>query len=178
MPPAKPNGKAAPAPVQAPLLQFPHEAQAQAPAASTQGEGEGAGSRSGAPAAAPGEFAPRSKMEVFYREVLGETGKLVDKLEKASGRLVRAEKEGEAIRQKIDEAHRSALVGLRRALDEDLGAALKNVQKAAADARSSAQVVQREARRMVLLALCLGGAAGVIGGVLAALALASKFMAR
>ena len=30
---------------------------------------------------------------------------------------------------------------------------------------------------MVLLALCLGGAAGVIGGVLAVLALGSRFLA-
>lgn len=115
-------------------------------------------------------------MEAFYREVLGETGKLVDKLEKTSGRLVRAEKEGDAIRQKIDAAHQAALVSLRRALDEDLGAAVKSLQRAAADARASAQAVQREARRMVLLALCLGGAAGVIGGVLAVLVLGSRFL--
>lgn len=89
---------------------------------------------------------------------------------------MRATEEREATRQKIDAAHQAAFVSLRRALDEDLGAAVKNLQRAAADARASAQVVQREARRMVLLALCLGGAAGVIGGVLAVLALGSRFM--
>ncbi|NML17380.1 hypothetical protein [Azohydromonas caseinilytica] len=46
-----------------------------------------------------------------------------------------------------------------------MGAAV--IERAAADARASAQVVEREAHRMVLLVLCLGSAEGVIGGVLA-----------
>lgn len=159
-----PNVRAAPA--QTPLLQFPHDPPAQ--------DDRSAPPDSAAPS--PPRFDPRSKLDVIYQEVLGDVAQLVDKLEKASGRLVRAEKEGEEIRKKIDGAHQAALSNLQRMLDDNLGAAVSSVRRAAADARASAQVVQREARRMVLLALCLGGAAGIIGGVLVVLALGPRLL--
>ena len=87
------------------------------------------------------------------------------KLKKASSRLVHAAEEGEETSRRVDAARQAVLINLRRALDEDMGAAV--IERAAADARASAQVVEREAHRMVLLVLCPGSAEGVIGGVLA-----------
>ncbi|MCX5564305.1 hypothetical protein [Alcaligenes phenolicus] len=129
---------------------------------------------------------PRSKLDLLYHEVLGEVAGLVDRLETATRTLDTAQQQ----MQSMSEAQQMLPQQLGRHLSATLEAAAKPVnlqlqqslQSMLSDtgtrldqlSRESAQyarIAHQSARRMALIALVVGGTAGVLGGLLAGLAL-------
>ncbi|MGE8518513.1 MAG: hypothetical protein ACN6OM_17995 [Alcaligenes nematophilus] len=129
---------------------------------------------------------PRSKLDLLYHEVLGEVAGLVDRLETATRTLGTAQQQ----MQSMSEAQQMLPQQLGRHLSATLEAAAKPVnlqlqqslQSMLSDtgtrldqlSRESAQyarIAHQSARRMALIALVVGGTAGVLGGLLAGLAL-------
>lgn len=129
---------------------------------------------------------PRSKLDLLYHEVLGEVAGLVDRLETATRTLDTAQQQMQA----MSEAQQMLPQQLGRHLSATLEAAAKPVnlqlqqslQSMLSDtgtrldqlSRESAQyarIAHQSARRMALIALVVGGTAGVLGGLLAGLAL-------
>lgn len=129
---------------------------------------------------------PRSKLDLLYHEVLGEVAGLVDRLEAATRTLDTAQQQ----MQSMSEAQQMLPQQLGRHLSATLEAAAKPVnlqlqqslQSMLSDtgtrldqlSRESAQyarIAHQSARRMALIALVVGGTAGVLGGLLAGLAL-------
>lgn len=129
---------------------------------------------------------PRSKLDLLYHEVLGEVAGLVDRLEAVTRNLDAAQQQMQA----MSEAQQMLPQQLGRHLSATLEAAAKPVnlqlqqslQSMLSDtgtrldqlSRESAQyarIAHQSARRMALVALVVGGTAGVLGGLLAGLAL-------
>ena len=129
---------------------------------------------------------PRSKLDLLYHEVLGEVASLVDRLETVTRTLDTAQQQ----MQSMSEAQQMLPQQLGRHLSATLEAAAKPVnlqlqqslQSMLSDtgthldqlSRESAQyarIAHQSARRMALIALVVGGTAGVLGGLLAGLAL-------
>lgn len=129
---------------------------------------------------------PRSKLDLLYHEVLGEVAGLVDRLEAVTRNLDTAQQQ----MQSMSEAQQMLPQQLGRHLSATLEAAAKPVnlqlqqslQSMLSDtgtrldqlSRESAQyarIAHQSARRMALIALVVGGTAGVLGGLLAGLAL-------
>lgn len=129
---------------------------------------------------------PRSKLDLLYHEVLGEVAGLVDRLETATRTLDTAQQQ----MQSMSEAQQMLPQQLGRHLSATLEAAAKPVnlqlqqslQSMLSDtgtrldqlSRESAQyarIAHQSARRMAFIALVVGGTAGVLGGLLAGLAL-------
>ncbi|QAA94404.1 MULTISPECIES: hypothetical protein [Alcaligenaceae] len=129
---------------------------------------------------------PRSKLDLLYHEVLGEVAGLVDRLEAVTRNLNAAQQQ----MQSMSEAQQMLPQQLGRHLSATLEAASKPVnlqlqqslQSMLSDtgtrldqlSRESAQyarIAHQSARRMAFIALVVGGTAGVLGGLLAGLAL-------
>src|SRR5690606_4214362 len=129
---------------------------------------------------------PRSKLDLLYHEVLGEVADLVGRLETVARSLDTAQQQMQA----MSEAQQVLPQQLSRHLSTTLEAAAKPVnlqlqqslQSMLSDtgtrldqlSRESAQyarIAHQSARRMALIALVVGGTAGVLGGLLAGLAL-------
>lgn len=129
---------------------------------------------------------PRSKLDLLYHEVLGEVAGLVDRLEAATRTLDAAQQQ----MQSMSETQQMLPQQLSRHLSTTLETAAKPVNQQFQQAiqamlndtstrldqlsRESAQyarIAHQSARRMAIIALAVGGAAGVLGGLLAGLAL-------
>ncbi len=129
---------------------------------------------------------PRSKLDLLYHEVLGEVAGLVDRLETVTRTLDTAQQQ----MQSMSEAQQMLPQQLGRHLSATLEAAakpmnlqlLQSLQSMLSEtgtrldqlSRESAQyarIAHQSARRMALIALVVGGTAGVLGGLLAGLAL-------
>lgn len=128
----------------------------------------------------------RTKLDLLYHDVLGEVAGLVDRLEATAEILATAQTQLQAtadaqqvlpqqlarqlattleatarpIHQQHEQAIQAMLDGTGTQLDH-------HIQESA----QAARLVQQAARRMTLIAIALGGAAGVLGGLLAGLAL-------
>jgi len=134
----------------------------------------------------PNPGGARTKLDLLYHEVLGEVASLVDRLETATQSL-------DAVQN-----HMQTMADAQRVLPEQLGRHLTATMEAAAkpinqhtkhaiqamlndtsnrldhlarDAGQYASIAHQSARRMALIALVVGGAAGILGGLLAGLAL-------
>jgi len=129
---------------------------------------------------------PRSKLDLLYHEVLGEVAVLVDRLEAVTRTLDTVQQQ----MQSMSESQQMLPQQLSRHLSATLQTAAKPVNQQLQQAvqsmlndtstrldqlsRESAQyarIAHQSARRMALIALVVGGAAGVLGGLLAGLAL-------
>ena len=129
---------------------------------------------------------PRSKLDLLYHEVLGEVADLVGRLETVARSLDTAQQQMQA----MSEAQQDHPQQLSRHLSATLETAAKPVNQQFQQAiqamlhdtgtrldqlsRESAQyarIAHQSARRMALIALAVGGTAGVLGGLLAGLAL-------
>lgn len=129
---------------------------------------------------------PRSKLDLLYHEVLGEVAGLVDRLEAVTRTLDAAQQQ----MQSMSETQQMLPQQLSRHLSTTLETAAKPVNQQFQQAiqamlndtstrldqlsRESAQyarIAHQSARRMAFIALAVGGAAGVLGGLLAGLAL-------
>ncbi|PLC53942.1 hypothetical protein CR155_10950 [Pollutimonas nitritireducens] len=128
----------------------------------------------------------RTKLDLLYHEVLGEVAGLVGRLESATQILDAAQKQ----MQTMNEAQQALPQQLSRHLTTTIETAAKPINQHAQHAiqtmlddtstrldqlaRNAAQyasIALRSARRMALIALVVGGAAGILGGLLAGLAL-------
>jgi len=128
----------------------------------------------------------RTKLDLLYHEVLGEVAGLVDRLEAATQSLDAMHKH----MQTMGEAQQVLPQQLSRHLTATMEASAKPINQQAQhaiqtmlddtgtrldqlarDAAQYASIAHRSARRMALIALMVGGAAGVLGGLLAGLAL-------
>ncbi|WP_237173910.1 hypothetical protein [Paracandidimonas lactea] len=128
----------------------------------------------------------RTKLDLLYHEVLGEVAGLVDRLEAATQSLDAMQKN----MQTMGEAQQVLPQQLSRHLTATMEASAKPISQQAQhairamlgdtgtrldqlarDAAQYACIAHRSARRMALIALMVGGAAGILGGLLAGLAL-------
>ncbi|MGS1116511.1 hypothetical protein [Castellaniella sp. UC4442_H9] len=128
----------------------------------------------------------RTKLDLLYHDVLGEVAGLVDRLEATAQTLATAQTRLqatadtqqvlpqhlarqltttlEATAKPIHQQHEQAI----QAMLDGAGTQLEHHSQESAH---TARIVQQAARRMTLIAIALGGAAGVLGGLLAGLAL-------
>jgi len=128
----------------------------------------------------------RTKLDLLYHEVLGEVAGLVGRLESATHSLDAVQKQMQA----MGEAQQVLPQQLSRHLTVTIEAAAKpiheqaqyNIQamlndtdsrldQLARDAAQYASIAHRSARRIAIIALVVGGAAGILGGLLSGLAL-------
>ena len=128
----------------------------------------------------------RTKLDLLYHEVLGEVAGLVDRLESTTQSLDAVQKQ----MQSMGEAQQVLPEQLSRHLTATMEAAAKPINQQAQHAiqtmldgtsnqlnqlsRNAAQytsIAHRSARRMAIIALAVGGTAGILGGLLAGLAL-------
>src|SRR5690606_12719388 len=129
---------------------------------------------------------PRSKLDLLYHDVLGEVAGLVDRLEAVTRNLDAAQQQ----RRSMSETQQRRPQQLSRRLSASLETAAKagnqQFQQASQARRNDtgtrldqlsresaqyARIAHQSARRMAIIALAVGGAAGVLGGLLAGLAI-------
>ncbi|MGG5149213.1 hypothetical protein [Alcaligenes aquatilis] len=134
----------------------------------------------------PNPSGARTKLDLLYHEVLGEVAGLVDRLENATQSLDAVQKH----MQSMADAQQVLPDQLSRHLTATMGAAAKPINQhtqhaiqtmlndtsnrldtLTRDAAQYASIAHLSARRMALIALAVGGAAGIFGGLLAGLAL-------
>ncbi|WP_298016091.1 hypothetical protein [uncultured Castellaniella sp.] len=133
---------------------------------------------------APGHA--RTKLDLLYHDVLGEVASLVDRLETVSTSLDAAQQQIQAVAdtqqvlpqqlvrhlttsleataKPIHQQHQQAI----QAMLDATGTRLDHL---ALEAAQCARITHHAARRMTVIAVIIGGAAGVLGGLLAGLAL-------
>ncbi|MDY0309750.1 MAG: hypothetical protein RBR29_08170, partial [Castellaniella sp.] len=136
------------------------------------------------PGSAPGHA--RTKLDLLYHDVLGEVASLVDRLEAVSTSLDAAQQQIravadtqqvlpkqlardltntlEATAKPIHQQHQQAIQAM-------LDATNTRLDRLAQEAAECARITHQAAQRMALIAVVIGGAAGVLGGLLAGLAL-------
>lgn len=134
----------------------------------------------------PNPSGARTKLDLLYYEVLGEVAGLVDKLENATQTLDTVQKH----MQTMADAQQVLPDQLSRHLTATMEATAKPINQhtqhaiqamlndtsnrldtLTRDAAQYASIAHQSARRMALIALAVGGAAGILGGLLAGLAL-------
>ena len=128
----------------------------------------------------------RTKLDLLYHDVLGEVASLVDRLETVSTSLDVSQQQFQAVAdtqqvlpqqlarqltntleattKPIHQQHQQAI----QAMLDATGTQLDHLTQEAAQC---ARITHQSARRMALIAMVIGGAAGVLGGLLAGLAL-------
>ena len=128
----------------------------------------------------------RTKLDFLYREVLGEVAGLVDRLETVSTSLSTAQQQIQAVAdtqqvlpqqlarqlattlevtaKPINQQHQQSIQAMLDATSTQLDLLTQ-------EAAQWARITHQSARRMALIAVVIGGAAGLLGGLLAGLAL-------
>ena len=128
----------------------------------------------------------RTKLDFLYREVLGEVGGLVDRLEVVNQSLDVAQQQIQAVAdtqqvlpqqlarhlttsleatvKPIHQQHQQAIQAMLDTTDTRL-------DRLTQEAAQCARITHHAARRMAFVAVVIGGAAGVLGGLLVGLAL-------
>jgi hypothetical protein len=126
--------------------------------------------------------AARTKLDFVYQEVVGEVTGLVTRIEDANKRMTAVGKKVDAAAATIDKLPdhlQAALDASGKAIAQDLAQQAREAVQASGShlaelARQSARyatIAHQSARRMALIALVVGGAAGVMGGLLVGVAL-------
>jgi hypothetical protein len=136
------------------------------------------------PGPAPGHA--RTKLDLLYHEVLGEVASLVDRLEAVSTSLDAAQQQIQTVadtQQILPQQRARQLTNTleaaakpihqrhQQAIQAMLDATGTRLDHLAQEAAHCARITHQSARRMALIAVVIGGAAGVLGGLLAGLAL-------
>ena len=130
--------------------------------------------------------AARTKLDFVYQEVVGEVAALVTRIEDANKRLTATSKKLDAAAASVDrlpDRLQSALDASGKVIARDLAqqardavqASESNLQELSRQAARYASIAHQSARRMALIALIIGGAAGVMGGLLTGVALSGYF---
>lgn len=120
----------------------------------------------------------RTKLDVIYQEVLGEVSQLVGRVERASGKVLKAENLNAAVVAAIQKAHEEAGQQLRRDLANANGQLLSGLREQVQQTKAAAAAMRQAARRMVLVATGIGAAVGLLGGVLGGYFIASGALGR
>ena len=128
----------------------------------------------------------RTKLDFLYREVLGEVAGLVDRLEATGQAVVEAQKQlqasadaqqilpqqlGRHLTATLQTAAKPIHAQSQQAIQAMLDATGTRLDHLAQESAQYARIAHQSARRMAFIALAVGGAAGVLGGMLAGLAL-------
>ncbi|GAA0228965.1 hypothetical protein GCM10009125_17450 [Castellaniella daejeonensis] len=128
----------------------------------------------------------RTKLDFLYREVLGEVAGLVDRLETVSTNLDTAQQQIQTVADTqqvlpqqlarqltatLDATAKPIHQQHQQAIQAMLDATNTRLDRLAQEAAQCARITHRAARRMTLIAVVIGGASGVLGGLLAGLAL-------
>ncbi|OZI71360.1 hypothetical protein [Bordetella genomosp. 12] len=128
----------------------------------------------------------RTKLDLLYHEVLGEVAGLVDRLENVAQRLDTAQQQMQAVADTqqvlpqqlsrhlsdtIETAAKPINQQAQHAIQAMLADTHTRLDHLAGQATQYASIAHQSARRMALIAVAVGGAAGVLGGLLAGLAL-------
>ncbi|MBE0697584.1 MAG: hypothetical protein IH586_11740 [Anaerolineaceae bacterium] len=128
----------------------------------------------------------RTKLDFLYREVLGEVAGLVDRLEATGQAVTEAQKQLQVLAdaqlilpQQLDRHLTATLKTAAKPIHAQSQQAIQTILDAtgtrldhlAQESAQYASIAHQSARRMALIALVVGGAAGVLGGMLAGLAL-------
>jgi ElaB/YqjD/DUF883 family membrane-anchored ribosome-binding protein len=136
------------------------------------------------PGPAPGHA--RTKLDLLYHEVLGEVASLVDRLETVSQSLDAAQQQVQAVAdtqlvlpQQLARQLTTTLEATakpihqqhQQAIQAMLDATSTRLDHLTQEATQWARITHQSARRMAFIAVGIGGAAGVLGGMLAGLAL-------
>lgn len=136
------------------------------------------------PLAPPG--GARTKLDLLYHEVLGEVAGLVDRLENVTQRLDTAQQQMQAMTdtqqvlpQQLSRHLSDIMEATAKPINQQAQQAIQTMladthtrlDLLAGEAAQYASVAHQSARRMALIAVAVGGAAGVLGGLLAGLAL-------
>lgn len=136
------------------------------------------------PGPAPGHA--RTKLDLLYHDVLGEVASLVDRLEAISTSLDAAQQQIQAVADSqqvlpqqlsrhlattLDATIKPTHQQHQRAIQAMLDATGTQLDHLVQEAAQWARITHQSARRMALIAVVIGGAAGVLGGLLAGLAL-------
>ncbi|NYT60427.1 hypothetical protein H0A65_16015 [Alcaligenaceae bacterium] len=134
----------------------------------------------------PNPSRARTKLDLLYHEVLGEVAGLVGRLENATQSLdavqkhmqtmgevqqVLPEQLGRHLTATMEAAAKPISQHAEHAIQAMLNDTSNRLDKLARDAAQYASIAHQSARRMALIALAVGGAAGILGGLLAGLAL-------
>jgi DNA anti-recombination protein RmuC len=136
------------------------------------------------PLAPPG--GARTKLDLLYHEVLGEVAGLVDRLDSVTQRLDAAQQQMQAmadtqqvlpqqlsrhLSDTMAEAAKPIHQQTQHAIQAMLADTHTRLDHLAGEAAQYASIAHQSSRRMALIALVVGGATGVLGGLLAGLAL-------
>ncbi|CAM5792076.1 hypothetical protein CCAE64S_02917 [Castellaniella caeni] len=136
------------------------------------------------PGPAPGHA--RTKLDLLYHEVLGEVASLVDRLEMASTSLDAAQQQIQAVADTqqalpqqlarhlattLEATAKPIHLQHQQAIQAMLDATGTRLDHLAQEAAQCARITHQAAQRMALIAVVIGCAAGVLGGLLAGLAL-------
>ncbi|CAM4225713.1 hypothetical protein [Bordetella muralis] len=134
----------------------------------------------------PNPSGARTKLDLLYHEVLGEVVGLVDRLENATQSLDAVQKHmqtmadtQQVLPQQLSRHLIAAMEAAAKPINQHAQHAIQamlndtnnRLNHLARDAGQYASIAHHSARRMVLIALAVGGAAGILGGLLAGLAL-------
>jgi BMFP domain-containing protein YqiC len=129
---------------------------------------------------------PRSKLDLLYHEVLGEVAGLVDRLETATSDLDRAQQQMQSMSETqqmlpqqlsrhlsttLETAAKPMNQQLQQAIQAMLNDTSTRLDQLSQESAKYARIAHQSARRMALIALAVSSAAGVLGGLLAGLAL-------
>lgn len=128
----------------------------------------------------------RTKLDLLYHDVLGEVASLVDRLETVNTNLDAAQQQIQAVADTqqvlpqqltrhlattLEAAAKPIHQQHQQAIQAMLDATGTRLDHLAQEAAQCARITHQAARRMALIAVVIGGAAGVLGGLLAGLAL-------
>lgn len=128
----------------------------------------------------------RTKLDFLYREVLGEVAGLVDRLETVSTRLDTAQQQIQAVAdtqqvlpQQLARQLTTSLEATAKPIHQQHQQAIQAMLDATSvrldhltqEAAQCARITHQSARRMAFIAVVIGGVAGVLGGLLAGLAM-------
>ncbi|CAM3873984.1 hypothetical protein [Bordetella tumulicola] len=128
----------------------------------------------------------RTKLDLLYHEVLGEVTSLVDRLERTTQHMHTVQKHmqamadtQQALPQQLNRHLTTTIESSIRPIHQDAQQAIQamlydtrqQLEHVAREATQYASTAHRSARRMTWIALLMGGAAGILGGLLAGLTL-------
>ena len=113
----------------------------------------------------------RRKSEFLYRDMLGEVGALVDRLDKIAATIAAASKSGGDVAAAAVAASETATAIMRAGVEKCAEQTVKPLQTVAGEVKQAASTVSGSSVRYLGVAMVVGAAAGGVCGTLAALAL-------
>lgn len=117
------------------------------------------------------ETTPRRKIEVLYQDVLGEVGPLVARVETLSKEVDELLNSTKSLPLDLATALHNAASKIDNQTAREVETLMKDLKGVADSTRKNAVFVQAATRKILMWNVLAGGVAGVLGGILAGLAL-------